>query len=531
MNGTRAARAAIGLAGVLALLGCTASEPDQEPSGAESSSAAAEDGGGQSDSEEDGAPPATYHSYVSQPDLTPPRISISKGPAAEEGAAEDEYIFLSPNSSGGSPLTGRMILDLSGEPVWAQPSGEESEGSPEFGFRPQQYQDEPVLTWYVGPAISGHGAGSYRMVDSNYEEISTITTGGDLGEGKADMHDSTITPDGTILLTSYPKKQADLSEIGGPEEGWVYEGVVQEVDIDSGEVLFEWHSLDHVPVEQTEADFEAAQEDAEENDKEAGTEESPFDYFHINSVSLDEDGSLLVSARNTHAVYQIDHESGEVNWVLGGKASDFEFGQDADFHWQHDAERQDDGTLTLFDNEASPEVRDHSRGLRLDLNMDTMTAEVVTEYIAPRKRLAGAMGSFQELENGNVLIGWGTEPYFSEFTKDGELIYDAWIRARNNYRAYRGEWHGTPTTDPAVVYKPDEPTPAVYVSWNGATEVEQWRLLAGEDKDNMSEVTTVTSTGFETAIQAPGDPGAMTVEALDENGEVIGSAPVEIKKE
>src|SRR5699024_3383806 len=354
-NGTRAARAAIGVAGVLALLGCTASEPDQEPSGAESSSAAAEDGGGQSDSEEDGAPPATYHSYVSQPDLTPPRISISKGPAAEEGAAEDEYIFLSPNSSGGSPLTGRMILDLSGEPVWAQPSGEESEGSPEFGFRPQQYQDEPVLTWYVGPAISGHGAGSYRMVDSNYEEISTITTGGDLGEGKADMHDSTITPDGTILLTSYPKKQADLSEIGGPEEGWVYEGVVQEVDIDSGEVLFEWHSLDHVPVEQTEADFEAAQEDAEENDKEAGTEGSPFDYFHINSVSLEEDGSLLVSARNTHAVYQIDHESGEVNWVLGGKASDFEFGQDADFHWQHDAERQDDGTLTLFDNEASPE--------------------------------------------------------------------------------------------------------------------------------------------------------------------------------
>src|SRR5699024_1701281 len=151
MNGTRAARAAIGVAGVLALLGCTASEPDQEPSGAESSSAAAEDGGGQSDSEEGGAPPATYHSYVSQPDLTPPRISISKGAAADEGAAEDEYIFLSPNSSGGSPLTGRMILDLSGEPVWAQPSGEESEGSPEFGFRPQQYQDEPVLTWYVGP--------------------------------------------------------------------------------------------------------------------------------------------------------------------------------------------------------------------------------------------------------------------------------------------------------------------------------------------------------------------------------------------
>src|SRR5699024_12189964 len=104
------------------------------------------------------------------------------------------------------------------------------------------------------------------------------------------------------------------------------------------------------------------------------------------------------------------------------------------------------------------------------------------------------------------------------------------LRAKNNYRAYRAAWHGTPTTAPAVVYNPDEPTPAVYVSWSGATEVEQWRLLAGEDKDNMSEVTTVSSTGFESAIQAPGDPGAMTVEALDENGEVIGSAPVEIEE-
>src|SRR5699024_4857930 len=165
MNGTRAARAAIGLAGVLALVGCTASEPEQEPS-AESSSAAAEgDGGGESGSE-DGAPPATYHSYVSQPDLTPPRISISHGPAWDESMAEDEYIFLSPRSSGGSPLTGRMISDLSGEPVWVEPSGEESEGSPNYGFRPQQYQDETVLTWYVGPGINGHGAGSYRMVDS-----------------------------------------------------------------------------------------------------------------------------------------------------------------------------------------------------------------------------------------------------------------------------------------------------------------------------------------------------------------------------
>src|SRR5699024_8147286 len=152
---------------------------------------------------------------------------------------EDGYSCLSARSSGGSPLTGRMRSDLSGEPVWVEPSGEESEGSPNYGFRPQQYQDETVLTWYVGPSVNGHGAGSYRMVDSNYEEITNITTGGDLGEGKADMHDSTITPDGTMLLTSYIKQQADLSGIGGPKDGWVYEGVVQEVDIDSGEVLFE----------------------------------------------------------------------------------------------------------------------------------------------------------------------------------------------------------------------------------------------------------------------------------------------------
>src|SRR5699024_7409669 len=118
-------------------------------------------------------------------------------------------------------------------------------------------------------------------------------------------------------------------------------------------------------------------------------------------------------------------------------------------------------------------------------------------------RLAGAMGSFQQLQDGHVLIGWGTEPYYSEYTAEGELIWDAWLHAHNNYRVYRSQWHGTPATDPDAVYTTDGPTPAVYVSWNGATEVESWRLLSGQDQDSLAEYATVSTDGFETAVPAP----------------------------
>lgn len=471
------------------------------------------------------APRATHHSYVTRPDLTPPRVSLTKGPAADEVGSADDYIFLSPRSDHASPLTGRMIVDVEGEPVWIQPASRDAQSARNYDFRPQQHDGQAVLTWYEGLGDGGHGAGSFIMADSSYEEVATITTGGDIDAEMADFHDSTITSAGTMLVPGYIEREADLSDVGGPSDGWVYDGLIQEIDIDSGEIIFEWHSLDHIPLSHTEADFDKAKEEAEEDDEEAGTEEAPFDYFHINSITEDDDGSLLVSARNTHAVYQLERSSGDVNWILGGEASDFELGDGVYFAWQHDAARQADGTLTLFDNQADPLIGEQSRGLRLKLDTETMTAEVDTEYLPPRHRVAGSMGSFQELDDGRVLVGWGAQPYYSEYTSDGELIYDAWLRVQGNYRAYRAAWQGEPTTSPDVVINREEATPTAYVSWNGATEVAQWRLLAGEDEADAAEVATVDHDGFETAMVVPEDPEYVAVEGLDEDGEVLGSAP------
>src|SRR5699024_7670954 len=183
----------------------------------------------------------------------------------------------------------------------------------------------------------------------------------------------------------------------------------------------------------------------------AGTEKKPFDYFHVNSVTVDDDGSLLVSARNTHAVYNLDRDSGEVLWTLGGPGSDFEMPSDAYCAWQHDAHRRKDGTITLFDNQSSPTLGESSRGLRLDLDPEAGTVEVVDEFLPPEPRISANQGNFQELDNGNVVLGWGARPSFTEYTASGDVVRDGTIGADSHYRAYLSEWEATPLTPPSAV--------------------------------------------------------------------------------
>lgn len=352
------------------------------------------------------------------------------------------------------------------------------------------------------------------MLDDTYEEIATVTTGGEVGPDRADFHDTTITDRGTMLLISYYPTLMDLTEVGGPSEGWVLDGRIQEVDIATGAVVFEWSAAEHVPAERT---FQEIVPD----DDAMGTQDAPFDWFHLNSVTEDDDGSLILSARNTHAIYKLDKQSGELVWTLGGKDSDFQIGEGTDFAWQHDAQRSDDGTITLLDNHVDLDDADSedSRGLRLELDEVDMTAEVAQQYDPPQGRPAGSMAYLQELEDGTVVIGWGQEPYFSEFTNDGELILDASHGGDGSYRAYRFRWEARPTTEPDVVVQDN----SVFVSWNGATEVAQWRVVAGDDEASAEPVQTVERDGFETEISLNSGAAHVTVEALDHNGEVLGS--------
>lgn len=202
------------------------------------------------------------------------------------------------------------------------------------------------------------------------------------------------------------------SSIGGLDNVTVLDGIIQEIEIETGRVLFEWHSLDHIDLEETYIG----------PPRRLG---APLDYVHINSIEVDTDGNLIISGRHTHAIYKIDRVTGEIIWRLHGKRSDFRMGPNARFAWQHDARRQLNGTLTLFDNhESGTGVGGNSRGMVLDLDMGTMTATLTYQYIHPTAILSVSQRNMQVLPNGNLFVGWGSAPVFSEFGPEGDLRFN-----------------------------------------------------------------------------------------------------------
>jgi hypothetical protein len=314
------------------------------------------------------------------------------------------------------------------------------------------------------------------------------------------------------LITIYSKVQRDLSGVGGPVDGVVLDGIVQEIDIETGEVLFEWHSLDHIGLEESlyepPPDLKAA-----------------FDYFHINSIDPIPGGCLLISARRTCAVYKVDRKTGEVVWRLGGEQSDFEMGYGTRTDWQHDARRHPDGTITIFDN-GGVQKDIQSRGIVVEVDEDDMIATLAGEYTHPDKILAATQGNLQVLPNGNVFVGWGSEPFYSEFGPDGKLLYDASFPTQvESYRAFRFPWKGLPEDRPAVVAEAGpEDRVTIYVSWNGATEVDTWQVLSGGDPDKLEPAGSAARKGFETAVTLYTSEPYVAVEAKDGSGRVLSTS-------
>ncbi|KHL10573.1 arylsulfotransferase ASST [Mumia flava] len=446
--------------------------------------------------------------FVGRPDLTPPLIDVTTTDAGgEDPMPADALVLLGVKDQRekGAPMNGPVIVDAAGNPVWVAPQGDTRWT---YDLRVQQYRGEPVLTWWRGDTFEyGYGEGEFVVMDQSYREIATVTT----PETHADFHDATLTDRGTALLISYPELPRDLSDMGGPVDGYLRNSVVHEVDVATGEVVFEWDMLDDIPISDSESPLDPEEE-------ESGTVEAPYDPFHINSVTEDGD-AYLVSARNTHAVYRVDRRTGELDWILGGKSSDFEMGDGAYFAWQHDAERQDDGTITLFDNQAAPPIGDESRGLTLDVDQQAGTATVVREFLPPDGRLSDSQGNMEVRDDGTVFIGWGSNPFYSLYDSEGELLMDAKLAGGISYRAYLDRWVGRPSEPPRFVLSDG----SAYVSWNGATEVASWRFLAGYDEQSAEEVATVDADAFEVSAEMP-DALYVGAQALDADGKVLGTA-------
>lgn len=445
--------------------------------------------------------------FLSRPDLKPPVMEVTT-PARNVAPG---YVFAAAKIPNGQ--NGVLILDNAGDTIWFGPP--EVKDYIHYDFRVQRYQDEPALTWYEGVRAGGFGRGHYVIANASYERIAEFHVGNGFTDG-GDLHEFLLTSRGTALVTIYHAVDWDVSPVGGSKYGSVFDCVVQELEIESGRVLFEWHALDHVAVDETTITVE---HDSDE----------PFDFFHINSIQEVGAGNLVVSARHTNAIYHISRSTGEVIWRLNGTGSDFNMGEGTPFAWQHDARVHPDGTISLFDNHDA--VEDHedtedSRGLVLELDTAAMTATMVQEYVHPDGYLSGSQGNMQLLPNGNIFIGWGSEPAYSEFTPDGTLIFNCRFPGEGtSYRAYREEWTGQPVDPPDIaVEQASQNAATVHASWNGATEVASWGVLAGATAAALEVVGQAGKAGFETTIQVDVGDGFFAVQALDASGAVIGTS-------
>ncbi|MHC1681508.1 MAG: arylsulfotransferase family protein [Clostridiaceae bacterium] len=473
--------------------------------------------------------------FVSEPTLHPMKVTINvKLPGTASG-----LILVSPYTLYEATMigqTGALIMDQAGNPVWFRPL--DSRYIQNSDFRVQSYKGEPVLTTWQG-TISGTQSANpnlpdgdpepgayFEVINQNYKVIKKLSA----KKGyTADVHEFIITNHNTALFTAVKQVPADLTSYGGPEDGYFDNYSIQEVDLETGELLFFWDVLAHV--DPNDSMISASSSTSSNN---------IWDCFHVNSVEEGPNNTLLISMRNMWAIYNIDKKTGNIIWQLGGKQSNFTLGLNAKFSWQHDARHKPGNRISLFDDaccastSSPPEGQAH--GLILKLDYKNMIANVDRSYYHDPALYVPSQGNVQKLPNGNQLIGWGQEPYLSEFANDGNtvknpslnLLYDMQFPNKNlSYRAYKSKWVGLPFYPPSIAVNSSCESSIVFASWNGSTETDSWQVLAGPTHDKLSVVVNrTTRTGFETEINVNSNGPYFQVNALNSCGKIIGTSSI-----
>src|SRR5579884_3608242 len=400
------------------------------------------------------------HNYRSRPDLHPPALDTSGG------GVGPGYLLLGVKGEGGTQ-SGPLLVDDAGQPVWFRGLPESSWAT---NLRAQEYRGKPVLVWWEGYIIApGFGVGEGLIFDESYREVGRIRAG---NNRTIDLHE----------IVPY-----DLSPMGGPSNGHVRESIIQEVDVRSGRLLWEWRSLDHIGITESYLPMQ-----------------DPYDYLHANSIQVDNDGNLLVSFRHAWTVHKINRRTGAVMWRLGGRRSDFAMGPGTQFTWQHHVRKITDGMMTVFDNGSDGVTNSEpvSRALILAVDAHHKTVRLVKAYRHPQGLRAGAMGSVQLLPDGHTVVGWGTAGHASEYGANDEYLWDLTTPSgRVSYRALRFTWSGRPHDPPAVSStRARNGDRTLHVSWNGATGVAAWQLLLGSSASSLQPARRVRRSGFETSI-------------------------------
>ena len=404
---------------------------------------------------------------------------------------------------------GPLIYTAAGRLVWFQPL---SGGQVAEDLNEQSFEGARDLTWWKGRVLSlGFGQGEDIVMNSRYQVVTRVHGGNGL---QADLHDFQLAPGDVAYITAYNPIRCDLRAAKGERDGAIVDTAIQEIDVKTGLVRWEWHSLDHVA--------------ADESKVETPDDSTPWDYFHLNSIDPEPGGDLLISARSTWAAYLLQGGSGRILWRLGGTDSSFKMGPGTSMAWQHDGRMLPDGELTFFDDGSNPPIHHESRGLRIALDTKAKTARLVFAYTHPDPPLlAASQGNMQTLPNGNALLGYGGVPAISEYAPGGSLLFDAHMPFDMSfYRAFRYPWQGQPLAPPtaaASLNNTGEET-IVHASWNGATGVASWRVLAGSSPQSLKTLSAIPSESFESSLTLPARYSYVEVQALDGSGRTLASS-------
>ncbi|HEX3433983.1 MAG TPA: arylsulfotransferase family protein [Solirubrobacteraceae bacterium] len=449
------------------------------------------------------AAPADYQTFYSQPGMQAPIMTVTKADA--DPAAGD---ILTTNGPGPGQF-GPLIYSPQGRLIWF---GRLAEGNTAENLSEQSYEGRRVLTWWKGRVLSlGFGQGEDVVMDSRYRTVARVRGGNGL---PADLHDFQLAPHGIAYITAYNPIRCDLSTVGGIAGGSIVDTAIEQVDMRTGLVRWEWHSLDHIG--------------AEESEVEAPNDTLPWDYVHINSIDPQSDGNMLISARSTWAGYLLQGGSGRVIWRVGGNKSSFKMGPGTKMAWQHDGRLLADGELSFFDDGANPPIHQQSRALRIKLDFNKHTATLAAAYTHRNPPLlAASQGNAQPLPSGATLVGYGGVPAISEYAADGTLLFDAHQPYDMSfYRAFRFPWSGHPMSPPSLLASLNDTgeETIVYASWNGATDVASWRVLAGKRAGALAQQAVIAATGFESSITLPKKQAFVAVQALDAGGHVLATS-------
>jgi hypothetical protein len=458
------------------------------------------------------------YTFVTTPGLHPPKVKFTK--RAPSGELAPGYIFTANfydlNEPPVAGQSGPLILDRELQPVWFQPVPENLVAA---NLSLQTYEGKPALAWWQG-FVTNTGStesGEYVVVNQHYQRVATLkATNGwvlTLHEIVIDGEDAWVTANKNV-----PR---DLSKYGGAYNGSLIDSAVQEYSLKTGKLLYNWDALDHIPLRESEASLP--------------TNGFPWDAYHVNSIGLAGKDRFLVSMRDTWAAYLVNVGTGKIEWTLGGKHSSFKFGPHAAFQWQHDVVLGPGSTVSMFDDHCcrltgggtSVPATGPSRGLVLKLDPAAHTATLSAQYPGDDHFKSEYMGNAQPLANGNVFVGWGSEPYFSEYSRSGRLLFEGELPGPDlSYRATIENWIGQPLTLPTGAARGTDGRTTVYASWNGATKVVSWKVLAGPGASRLSVVATHPKSGFETAIVVPPTQGyrSFRVQALGSDGRVIGAS-------